>query len=201
MDLSPSSPQKTNPFSTRCVRPGAIAYCFPQGVDAETLLIRLRENHWRGEIVGPHGSGKSALLATLIPAIEHSGKRVARVELHDGQRRLPVAPARMPGLDASTVLVIDGFEQLSLANRFRVKRLTARRGAGLLVAAHASVGLPPLWTTSTDRELARRIVRRLLGESEPRIAPEEIDAAFSCHGGNLRETLFALYDLYESRRA
>ena len=106
----------------------------------------------------------------------------------------------MPGLDASAVLAIDGFEQLSLANRFRIKRFTSRRGIGLLVAAHAPVGLPPLWTTATDRDLARRIVGRLLDESEPRIAPEDVDAAFSRHEGNLRETLFALYDLYESRR-
>jgi hypothetical protein len=39
-----------------------------------------------------------------------------------------------------------------------------------------------------------------LDESEPRIAREDVDAAFSRHEGNLRETLFALYDLYESRR-
>jgi hypothetical protein len=190
----------TNPFSTRHVRPGAIPFSFPEGVDARTLLARLRENGWRGEIVGPHGSGKSALLAALIPAIEHSGKRVVRVELHDGQRRLPAAPAGTPGLDAATVLVVDGFEQLRRMSRFGVKRLTARRGAGLLVTAHASVGLPPLAATSTDPELARRIVRQLLGEAESRIAPEEVDAAFSRHEGNVREMLFALYDLYESRR-
>lgn len=189
-----------NPFSTRRVRPGAIAYCFPVGLDAETLLARLRENGWRGQIVGPHGSGKSALLATLIPAIERSGRQVVHVELHDGQRRLPLAPAWTSGLDASTVLAIDGFEQLRQTGRFRVKRFTARRGIGLLVVAHAPVGLPPLWTTSTNGELARRIVGRLLDGVEPRISPEDVDAAFSRHKGNLRETLFALYDLYESRR-
>ena len=64
----------SNPFSTRRVRPGAIAYCFPEGVDVETLLARLHENGWRGEIVGPHGSGKSALLATLMPAIEQRAR-------------------------------------------------------------------------------------------------------------------------------
>ena len=113
--------------------PGPSRTASPKASTPRPSLARLRENGWRGEIVGPHGSGKSALLATLIPAIEHSGKRVASVELHDGQRRLPVAPARTPGLDASTVLVIDGFEQLSLANRFRIKRFTRRprrRAAG-----------------------------------------------------------------------
>ena len=48
------------------------------------------ENGWWGEILGPHGAGKSALLATLIPAVERAGRRPVLVELHDGQRRLPL---------------------------------------------------------------------------------------------------------------
>lgn len=193
-------PPGANPFSTRRVRPGAIAYCFPDGVDAVTLVDRLRENAWRGQIVGPHGSGKSALLATLIPVIERAGKRVTLVELHDGQRRLPLALKRTPGLDSSALLAIDGYEQLSRPSRFGLKRFVAARGVGLLATAHASVGLPCIFSTTTDRVLARRLVERLLAESEIRIAMEDVDALFSLHQGNLREVLFGLYDLYESRR-
>ncbi|MBN2216711.1 MAG: hypothetical protein JW719_05005 [Pirellulales bacterium] len=89
--MSPSSfPNDANPFSTRCVRPGAIPFFFPPDVDASILVRRLADNQWRGQIVGPHGSGKSTLLAALFPAIEASSKHVVLVELHDGQRRLPV---------------------------------------------------------------------------------------------------------------
>lgn len=190
-----------NPFSTRCVRPGAIAYCFPEGLDVASLVERLRENGWRGQIVGPHGSGKSTLLAALGPAIEQAGKRIVTVALHDGQRRLPLVLKETPGLDASAVLVVDGYEQLSWRGRFGVKRFCARRGVGLLVTAHAPVGLPDLLITSTDATVTRRIVQRLLGDDPTPIAPEEVDAALARHQGDLRETLFTLYDLYESRRS
>ncbi len=61
-----------NPFCTRWVRPGAIPFLFPPGENAEELADRLRQAGWWGEITGPHGSGKSALLAALTAAIEHA---------------------------------------------------------------------------------------------------------------------------------
>lgn len=189
-----------NPFSTRCVRPGAVPFVFPDGLDAESLVQRLRDHAWRGQIVGPHGSGKSALLAALRPAIEQAGKRVALVDLHDGQRRLPREVKRGLALDADAVLVIDGYEQLGMLGRFWLARQCARYRSGLLVTAHASVGLPELLVTATTPALARRIVEQLLVDTPAQITAAEIDAAFARHQGDLRETLFALYDLYESRR-
>jgi hypothetical protein len=193
------SPAK-NPFSTRCARPGAIPFLFPEGVDLRTLIQRLRGNDWRGEIVGPHGSGKSALLATLIPAIEQAGKRVVLIELRDGQRRLPSPLGRMSGMDGAAVLVIDGYEQLSALSRFGAKRFCAARGVGLLATTHSPTGLPELHVMATDRDTAQRIVDHLLGGDWSQIGRQDVDATFIRHEGNLRETLFALYDLYESRR-
>ena len=94
-----------NPFATRHVRPGAIPYCFPAGVDARQLVERLAAAGWRGQIVGPHGSGKSTLLATLLRTIEQGGRRPLLIALHDGQRRLPERLERMPNLDERSVIV------------------------------------------------------------------------------------------------
>ncbi len=74
MNASDQPPAADNPFSTCRTRPGAIPYVFPPGQSAAALIERMRESGWRGQIVGPHGSGKSALLATLAPAIEASGR-------------------------------------------------------------------------------------------------------------------------------
>src|SRR5258707_1037455 len=79
----------SNPFSTRFVRPGAIPYQFPERVTADSLVEQLRSQNCRGAIIGPHGTGKSTLLATLIPAIENAGCKVRSIALHDGQRKLP----------------------------------------------------------------------------------------------------------------
>jgi len=188
-----------NPFSSRHVRPGAVPFFFAEGLTAEGLVERLRSSGWRGQIVGPHGSGKSALVAALVPAIEAAGRRVFLYELHEGQRRLP---AGFPPLEAEAgqaVVVFDGYEQLSAWSRFRLRRLCDSARWGLVVTAHRPVGLPDLLRLAPDPALAQRIVDWLLREADVRIAPQEVSAAFAARAGDLREMLFDLYDLCERR--
>jgi len=189
-----------NPFCTRRIRPGAIPFLFPAGRDAETLVGRLRQNGWWGEIIGGHGSGKSALLATLIPSIERAGRHATLVELHDGQRRLPLDLDRECQPGASMVVIVDGYEQLSRWRRWLLARLCRRRGWGLLVTAHASVGLPPLYQTAATPELAERIVGGLMAGRASPLAARELAECLARHHDDLRETLFDLYDLYEEQR-
>lgn len=199
MNRPPRSLAVENPFSTSRVRPGAIAYVFPAGETAESLADRLRANGWWGQIVGPHGSGKSALLATLIPALERAGRQPLLIELHDGARRLPVDVSRVPGLTQDSLVIVDGYEQLSHWNRWRLKRFCRRRGVGLVVSSHAPVGLPHLFSTSTSVALARQLVDQLLGDGQPCIAADEVERRFVARGGDMREMLFDLYDQYERR--
>ena len=180
-----------NPFCTRCIRPGAIPFLFPAGQDAETLVERLRQNGWWGEILGVHGSGKSALLAAMIPCIERAGRDALLVELHDGQRRLPfkIDDDFSPGL--STIVIVDGYEQLNRWRRWRLMRLCRRHGSGLLVTAHASVGLPRLHETVATGELAEKIVATLLAGRTLPLAVADLAECLARRHGNLRETLHA----------
>ena len=190
-----------NPFCTTRVRPGAIPFIFPEGQDAEKLVRRLQRNGWWGEIVGAHGAGKSALLATLIPSITNAGRHAVLVELHDGQRRLPRDFDRDCRHQAATVIVVDGYEQLSRWRRWLLVRYCRRRGWGLLVTAHAHVGLPDLCQIAATPDLAAKIVEQLMhGRASPFAASEPAEC-LARHDGNLREALFDLYDLYEQRRS
>lgn len=189
-----------NPLSTRFTRPGAIPYRFPAGTSAALVVERLCHSEWQGQILGSHGSGKSALVAALIPAIEQAGRQVVLIELHDQQRRLPDDWLQRADLSRPTVVIVDGCEQLAPWNRSALKRSCRRRGLGLLVTAHRSLGLPDLFCTSVDLPLAQEIVRSLLGDQQSLIRPEEVEQCFDRHRGNLREALFDLYDLYEERR-
>ncbi len=195
----PASPP-VNPFSTRFIQPGAISFVFPEGTTAQSLVERLRVSGWWGQIVGAHGSGKSTLLATLDPLLREAGRTPLVIALHDGQRRLPISLARRPDLDATTLVVIDGYEQLSRTSRWFLKRRCRRQQWGLVVTAHQSVGLPELFETQTNLPLAREIVERLLANQQTGMRGDDITRAFEKHDGNLRDTLFDLYDLVEQRR-
>ncbi|NUQ65687.1 MAG: hypothetical protein HUU20_24720 [Pirellulales bacterium] len=194
-DLAPAD----NPFSARHVRPGAIPYRFPPGESSETLLARLGQAGWRGQIVGPHGSGKSTLVAALLPLVEQAGVPAVLVELHDGQRTLPVDLQRTR-LAPRTLVVVDGYEQLSILSRARLCWCCRRKRLGLLVTTHRPVRLPVLFETRTGPDLANRLVRELLAGEAEFVEPEEVSRRLEEHGGNLREVLFDLYDLYEQRR-
>ncbi len=185
----------SNPFSTRFIRPGAIAFLFAEGESAASMVERLRQNGWWGQIVGPHGSGKSTLLATLKPELEAAGQHVVTITLHQGESRLP--PIDRRSLGATTQLVIDGYEQLSWWSRSRVRWLCWWSGAGLLVTAHTDLGLPMIYRMKPSERLARAVVTKLL-DGEAAISASELKAAYEASGGNVRETLFKLYDVYQA---
>jgi hypothetical protein len=193
----PEEAGQGNPFSARRLRPGASPYLFPAGHDVATLLARLRENGWWGQIIGTHGSGKSSLLAALIPAIGQTGRQVRLVELHDGQRKLPPEIYRGDAIPPESVLVVDGYEQLSRWSRLRTRRYCRRLHCGLIVTAHAPVGLPDLFHASPTFPLVQEVVGRLLQGRPMPWSDQELRDRFERHQGNVRELLFELYDLYE----
>jgi hypothetical protein len=199
--MSSSRPHlATNPFATRWVRPGALAYQFGEGQSAAALLERLAQNDWWGQIVGPDGSGKSVLLATLLPLVEGAGRRTHLCTLHDRQHRLPInVRADIPS-PSSALLAIDGYEQLSRFNRWRLLRWVRRRGCGLLVTTHTPENLPLLYRTTTSARLAEQLVLELLEPGDRTINAEDVRQLFALREGDLRETFFDLYDLYEARR-
>ena len=153
----------------------------------------------RGQIVGPHGSGKSTLLAALAAACKQRGLATAIFTLHDNQRRLPPEFFTLAG-DVRRVVIVDGYEQLGRWHRWRLARRCRQRGWSLLVSCHEPMGFPTLYLTSVDLDLAVQLARKLMPAGDRSIGDDEIRAAFQAQNGDLRETFFALYDVYEARR-
>jgi hypothetical protein len=191
-------PPRSNPFSTRFVRPGAIAYRFPPGRSAEELVARLAEAGWRGQIIGPHGSGKSTLLAALAEPLARRGRPTWSVGLRDGARRMPAGWTDSAAAIGAKLIVIDGYEQLAAWSRFLVKRQCRRRGWGLLVTAHHDAGFPTLLVTSPSLQTVQELVARLLEGDDVRIAPQIVAECFAASEGDVRETLFRLYDHWQA---
>jgi hypothetical protein len=124
---------------------------------------------------------------------------VRLVELHDRQRQLPAEVYRGDAIRPEKVLVVDGYEQLSFWNRLWTRRCCRRRRCGLIVTAHAPVGLPDLFRTSPSFPLVEEVVGRLLQGRPIPWSAKELSDRLEHHQGNVRELLFDLYDLYEDR--
>lgn len=200
MSGSPAVSAASNPFSTRFVRPGAIRFVFDDGNGPDRMVERLARMAWRAQIVGPHGSGKSTLVASLDLPLRESGRSPYVVALHDGEHRMPPDWHQNARAVASRLIVIDGYEQLRTLSRWNVARRCSRDGWGLVVTAHRDVGLPTLARVVPSLGVAQEIVDTLMPDGRGPITPAVVAEAFSSCHGNIREMLFALYDRYETLR-
>lgn len=189
-----------NPFSTAAVKPGAIAFRFYGETCAADLVKKLEGNQWRGEIVGPHGSGKSTMLRSIGPLLDAAGREVRQYIAKPNDSQLPMSTADQATWNASTQVVVEGYELLSRRNQKLLDRACRRVGAGLLITCHTPQGLPMLFRTEITYELASSLVKDLLPPECEFISADDVRESFSRHGQNLRELLFEMYDLYEQRR-
>jgi hypothetical protein len=159
-------------------------------------------------MVGPHGSGKSTLLETLKPALVARGCHIHAVTLRHGQRRLPDRVLDQPNSEDSQnqptpgpeILIVDGYQQLGLFQRIKLQRICRHANAGLLVTAHAPTGLPTLIRLAPDRGLVQRLVNELSAQVSTDVAAADVAASHACHGSNVREIFFDLYDRHEQLR-
>ncbi|HEX3724763.1 MAG TPA: hypothetical protein VHV08_00910 [Pirellulales bacterium] len=195
-----TTPDGFNPFSTRFVRPGALPYVFAAGENEAKVIDRLGILGWRAQIIGPHGSGKSTLVAQLLGPLARAGHPAWLFTLRDGQRRLPADWQGQVQSARAALVFVDGYEQLSFASRWLIKFACRRQGWGLLVTAHRPVGFPTLMRTSSSLALAEAVVGQLLRGRDAWIDRQAISECFTASGSNLREMLFALYDRYEAQR-
>lgn len=190
-----------NPFSTRFIKPGQIPF---QSSDESTaldeLVSRLENQNWTGEIVGPHGSGKSTLVESLKGLISQDLHHVT-IRTEDDHTSIYRNLLDWLATEKSgSLLIVDGIEQIE---RHRIEDIISRcqsHQIGLLVTSHESVGLPLLHRCQSGLEPFRAVVRELLQGRTIPITNEEIDYAYNKYSPNLREALFSLYDVYELKR-
>jgi hypothetical protein len=198
---------RENPFASRFVRPGALPFLSPDGgagQDVDRIIGRLASFAWRGAIVGPHGSGKSTLIAELSAELYRREFDVQQVGAGNSLGSTLQLPTPHPATARKSILLVDGFDGLSPWRRWLVRRRCRRGGGGLIVTGHAQglcnlsyLGLPMLVQTFTNAKLAERIVASLAGATYAAVVHDKVCESLARHGGNLREVLFDLYDLYE----
>jgi hypothetical protein len=115
----------------------------------------------------------------------------------------------------NTLVIVDGWEQLSPMLRVWMYWAIRRTGSHILVTSHRPTLFPTLWTTDVQVDIAQRVVQSLLErhveetsidvqglEAEKEIgswkpSQELLQNRLVEHQGSLREVLFVLYDDFE----
>ncbi len=155
----------------------------------------------RAQIIGPHGSGKSTLLSSLSETFKVSGYSVFSWTLRDRQRTFPQEfweAFRLFQKETRPVLFLDGFEQLSFLQRWKLRHYCNFHRIGYLLTTHTPIlFLPVLYHTTTSWELVRDLVQYLLDDESFDLSDDEIQRLFARHRGNCRSILFDLYDRFE----
>jgi Mrp family chromosome partitioning ATPase len=105
LNLLPADRRRSNPFATRHTRPGAVPPLDPAGapLDIGVVLVAL-ERHRRVAIVGPHGTGKSTLLAALADTLAADRRPAEVVKLRRLRDALLLLGAVGRGADDATLL-------------------------------------------------------------------------------------------------
>ena len=200
-----------NPFSTRYIQPGAISYeCFDGGSVTRLADRILKLPSKRGSIIGPHGSGKSTLVASLVSEIRTIRPESQIHQLRFSTDRSASQSLRMslPEWTPGAIAILDGYEQLKLWSRVSVEWTARNRSICILATAHQPIrGFETIWETSVNESSSHWVVEKLLQQSG---APEAVRELLQSeawarsrekNGQNLRESLFDMYDWWHQKVA
>jgi predicted ATPase len=189
----------SNPFSTCNWQAGSIDYIFETGINIRVILERLSALGGVGQIVGSHGSGKSTLLESIAKFLIKNKLNVQKTTLNSIQKNLPQNFfLSLQKIDANTIYILDGYEQLSLLSKFRLRLMNWRNAGGFVFTTHKPVSfIPILYKTIAQPEIFQILVQNMTKNSNFKINNNQINQIFKESNGNFRNGFFKLYDLFE----
>jgi hypothetical protein len=193
-----------NPFATTFIRPGAIPFNWEwlnrdavQPRSFAELTVHWQRHQQRGAIIAPHGAGKSTLLCSWINWLQEYGHAVLHLTLHVGQRTLPEW-----NWSPNVILLIDGYEQLSIWSKFRLWQRIQRTNQPLIVTAHDETCYATLLKFEPSYTQFCHVARACMATvTNVELPEQQLQECWQTAGKNLREGLFLLYDWAERELA
>lgn len=211
----------SNPFSTRFLCPSKNRFIVADKQQLESFVENFTQNGFYGQLIGPHGCGKTTLSYAIERMIlaKHSNHVVFHRKTIGANQRIRTAPAingtRLHHLDNKSseasarkttasktlVLVLDGIERLTWLQRAALMRHCFRRKIGLLVTTHRCVlGLGEQLRLQPSLQTFFKLAKQLQRDAYHQLVPAKLEQIYSLSDGNIREALMACYDAWETQR-
>ncbi len=189
-----------NPYSTCFTAPGKLSFIFPDPDQPERLLTEFERQGFQGQIVGPHGCGKTTLTESLEPYLESRFPTIKRITIRtDGEVSGRIRENGIKNLHPSTLFVIDGIENMSWLQRRIFIKSIKRMAGGLLLTTHRAIrGVPVVYQIAPSFQIFSRIVS-LLSPDQP-IDQQLLKQVFTQNNDSIRESLMSLYTIWEEDR-
>ena len=181
-----------NPFAEE--RLGRLPFHFPAGDGWEALLGRLAAQRWRGAIVGPAGTGKTALIEQLAPHLEAKGF-CPKIFTFRSEHTFAEKQATLSEIITATApdfLLVDGADQLPTRNWLSVTNAGASC-AGLVITQNRGGRLPTILSCEANATLLDSLVFEL---TEAWLPEGEASRLLARYHGNVRECLRDLHNRY-----
>lgn len=191
-----------NPFATRFTRPGN-RFVEPDGIaGVESLSERFLQSGKCGQIVGPHGCGKTCLVYAMTGSLQAAFREMHLIVIrrHGWLGLSSEKMAVLYGSGDNDLLVVDGIESLSPIQRWCLVGSCRYRDCGLLLTTHRVLpGVPVLKKLMPNFAHFEKIVADLAPSSHAMLRSKAVRDAYDRNGGNYREGLMFLYDVFQQQ--
>lgn len=191
----------SNPFATCWTRPDVLPRHERAGQGADDLLVQLKKATWQGQVVGPHGSGKTSLLMEVNRRLSERKRTPLWLPIEASKVR-PLIRQICRFADDRTVVLMEGFERANRWHQHRLLAACAGRGSGWLITTHErlrSRRTPVVAQVRATVETALLLYEHLTQQRSSPVTRDHVVRSFREQSGNLREVWFDLYEQHEMR--
>ena len=184
----------SNPFCTHWITPSSCEFNQRFNGEIQHVMQTMLDFGCRGQIMGPHGVGKSTLMHRICKQLKMEGLNPVQMNL-DFQL---VGNSNKKLLVKNCIWVIDRFESLTRRQQSRVIKHTKRQRIGLLVTAHRQLSLPVVARLSPNLDHAIAVVRNLQSRfGKVYLSDDDVRRLWPECQNDLRELLMACYDKWQ----
>lgn len=196
-----TKPKFSNPFSAKRIVPGAMPFVRADRCP-DTYLSELATRFSRfklGQVVGPHGCGKTTLVKAIIERMGDVSARFIVVR----NRKLIETIQQSQDAAMQQVVVVDGLERIPLLHRVAFTRFakSQKDRTRFIVTAHRKIfGWPLISELQPTFEQFSLVAGQLIrtsgaGRSEVALDESVLRDAYTKADGNYRDAVMLLYDV------